>query len=81
MLVNQLKKYTQEYSQREIGIVDYCVFIIIALLCFLSFSQDDITVTLCHAAMLLRGENPYSVPPYPSYMPTTYLIFALWEIP
>lgn len=78
-------------NRKEIDIyyVDWIFFAVLAFLCYLLFSQVDIRITAEHSFVLLQGNirdfysacyewnGAYAA----NYMPSTYIIFALWNLP
>ena len=74
---------------KEITINDWILFGFISLFCFLSFQQGDIYHTVISSYTYLRGHilDFYSYNttlPFVqlnNYMPSTYVLFALWNIP
>lgn len=72
---------------KKVEKVDYVIFGAVALLCFFCFQQRDLLHTVgCSVGYLnghildfydYCGENGI----HPSYMPTVYLLFAVWNIP
>lgn len=68
--------------------IDYILFGIIGLVCFLSFQQGDIMHTAGCSYGYLQGHfldfyewDAYQYNMWASYMPSTYLVFAIWNIP
>lgn len=68
--------------------IDYILFGIIAAVCFLTFQQGDIMHTAGCSYGYLQGHfldfydwdaNAYNM--WPSYMPSTYIVYAIWNIP
>lgn len=66
---------------------DYLIFLILAGICFFSFQQNDLLHTAGCSYGYLNGHildfydycGSYGI--HPSYMPSMYLIFAIWNIP
>lgn len=66
---------------------DYLLFLLIAVICFLSFQQSDLMHTAGCSYGYLNGHildfydycDLYDL--HPSYMPSMYLMFAIWNIP
>ncbi len=72
---------------KEFGIVDVIVWFIFAIVCFFSFQQGDILHTAGSSFGYLNGHfwdfydwnKQYLT--VDAYMPTTYIMFAIWNIP
>lgn len=67
---------------------DYILFAICAGICFLVFQQGDIRHTGGCSIAYLQGHildfyewNAYQYDLWASYMPSTYILFAIWNIP
>ncbi len=67
---------------------DYILFAVCALICFLVFQQGDIRHTAGCSFAYLQGHildfyewNVKQADMYASYMPSTYILFAIWNIP
>ncbi len=66
---------------------DYLIFVVVALICFLCFQQRDLQHTAGCSVGYLNGHifsfydycGEYDI--HPSYMPTIYILFAVWNIP
>lgn len=83
-------KKTRVLSSTEatVSVLDYIVYVIIALMCFLTFQQGDIMHTAGSSYGFLQGHIldyydwvAYEYNIWDSYMPSTYILFALWNIP
>ncbi|MFQ9510812.1 MAG: glycosyltransferase 87 family protein [Lachnospiraceae bacterium] len=67
--------------------IDYILFLIIAAFCFLAFQQGDLLHTAGSSFGYLNGhildfyDYDASFGIHPSYMPSTYILFAIWNIP
>lgn len=68
--------------------IDYILFGALAVICYLTFQQGDIMHTAGCSYGYLQGHfldfydwdaNMYNM--WPSYMPATYIVFAIWNIP
>ncbi len=74
---------------RSIGMVDWAVFFIIAIFCYLFFLHGDILCTAGSSISYLGGHitdfyeyNPENgVEIMNNYLPSTYILFAIWNIP
>lgn len=66
---------------------DYVIFLLIAGFCFLSFQQGDLLHTAGCSYGYLNGhildfyDYDASLGIHPSYMPSIYILFAIWNIP
>ncbi len=66
---------------------DYLIFLILAGVCFLSFQQGDLIHTAGCSYGYLNGHildfydycGTFDI--HPSYMPSMYILFAIWNIP
>ncbi len=66
---------------------DYLIFALVAAVCFLCFQQRDLMHTVGCSVGYLNGHildfydycGQYDI--HPSYMPTVYILFAIWNIP
>lgn len=66
---------------------DYVIFAAVALICFFCFQQRDLLHTVGCSVGYLNGHildfydycGTYDI--HPSYMPTVYMLFAVWNIP
>ena len=71
----------------RIGPADQVIFLILALFCFFCFQQRDLMHTAGCSVGYLNGHFPdfydycgsYGI--HPSYMPTVYILFAVWNLP
>lgn len=83
----KLKKYIVEKFNTPLCKVDYIILIGIVFICYFSFENLDITHTAGCSIAYLNGhfldfyEYNAQFDLYPSYMPSTYLLFAIWNIP
>ena len=79
-------KKIKEYF-REVTIVDYIIAVIIMVFCFFSYQHADVLHTGGSSFAYLNGHfwdfYDYNAKylKVNNYMPTTYLFFALWNIP
>ncbi len=72
---------------KELCFWDYLIFLILAGICFLSFQQNDLLHTAGCSYGYLNGHildfydycGQFDI--HPSYMPSMYLLFAIWNIP
>lgn len=67
---------------------DYILFAVCAVICYLVFQQGDIMHTAGCSFAYLQGHildfyewNVKAAGMYASYMPSTYILFAIWNIP
>lgn len=67
---------------------DYLIFCIVAGICFVSFQHGDILHTAGSSIGYLHGHildfydyNAENFGIYDSYMPSSYILFAIWNIP
>ena len=66
---------------------DYLIFALVAAVCFFCFQQRDLLHTTGCSVGYLNGHirdfydycGTYDI--HPSYMPTVYILFAIWNIP
>lgn len=80
--------HIQKYI-KNLTVLDYILFGLIALFCFLLFSHVDASTTAHNASTYLNGNilNFYSAchdlhGGYgANYLPTTFIFYALWDIP
>jgi hypothetical protein len=74
-------------SSNELSIKDYILFGILAIFCFLSFNHDDITFTSTAGSAFLNGHfldfYDYNLKNIGicNYLPSTYILFAIWGLP
>ncbi|MBE5949658.1 MAG: DUF2029 domain-containing protein [Lachnospiraceae bacterium] len=67
--------------------IDYILFFVIAVGCFFSFQNSDIVHTVSSSVGCLNGhwldfyDYNAQFELYDSYMPSTYILFAIWNIP
>ncbi len=73
--------------EKPLTIWDYVVFLVLAMFCFLVFQQNDLLHTAGSSYGFLNGhildfyDYDASCGIHPSYMPSIYLLFAVWNIP
>lgn len=80
-------KFGDRIAERPLLIWDYVIFAILALFCFLVFQQNDLLHTAGCSYGYLNGHildfydycAEFGI--HPSYMPSTYILFAIWNIP
>ncbi len=74
--------------EKPLTMFDYVIFGIIAILCFIAFQHGDILQTAGSSYAFLQGHildfydytaNEYGM--WNTYMPSTYIMFAIWNIP
>lgn len=75
-------------TEKPLKKIDYIIFAIFGIVCFLTFQQGDIMHTAGCSYGYLQGHfwdfyewDAYQYNMWASYMPSTYLVFALWNIP
>ena len=83
------RKLHLRYYVQNITILDYIIFGLIALFCFLLFSHVDASTTAHNASSYLDGyilnfysgchelNGGYAA----NYLPTTFILYAIWDIP
>lgn len=76
-------------SKNGAGVIEWILFVAIAVLSYVFFTHQDILVTAGHSLELLNGhitdfysackktDGTYGA----NYFPTTFIIFAIWNIP
>lgn len=84
-----MKKLGILSADREpLCLFDYIVFAVIAIACYVTFQQGDIMHTAGSSYGYLQGHildyydwvaHEYNI--WDSYMPSTYIMFAIWNIP
>ena len=74
--------------EKPLSVFDYIIFAVIGLVCFLCFQQGDIMHTAGSSYGFLQGHIldyydwvAYEYDIWDSYMPSTYILFAIWNIP
>lgn len=79
---------TETITEKPLRNIDYIIFAILAVICFLTFQQGDIMHTAGCSYGYLQGHfldfyewDAYQYNMWASYMPSTYLVFAIWNIP
>jgi hypothetical protein len=68
---------------------DWVLFAVLAVACFFLFAQQDLEITADNSYLLLEGHilDFYSAAtawwgePSANYLPSTYFVFALWNLP
>ncbi len=75
-------------TEKPLHKIDYIIFAALAVVCFLTFQQGDIMHTAGCSYGYLQGHfwdfyewDAYQYNMWGSYMPSTYLVFAFWNIP
>lgn len=75
-------------TEKPLQKIDYIIFAIFGAVCFLTFQQGDIMHTAGCSYGYLQGHfwdfyewDAYHYNMWASYMPSTYLVFAVWNIP
>lgn len=73
--------------EKPLTVLDYVIFAILAVVCFFSFQHGDILHTAGSSFGYLNGhffdfyEYNSQFHIYDSYMPSSYMMFAVWNIP
>ena len=81
------RKIWDRIVEKPLTIWDYVAFLALALFCFLTFQQNDLLHTAGSSYGFLNGhildfyDYDASCGIHPSYMPSIYLLFAIWNIP
>ena len=80
---------TDTIAENGVGILEWVLFGVVAVLCYLFFCHEDILITASHSMVYLDGhitdfysackeaDGIYAA----NYLPTTFLIFAVWNLP
>lgn len=70
-------------SPKPLSIIDWIIFAFLALLCYFSFQQADLLTTAPAGMAYLNGHilDFYDFTGGSNYMPSTYILFAIWDIP
>lgn len=75
-------------TEKPLRKIDYIIFAVLAVSCFFTFQQGDIMHTAGCSYGYLQGHfwdfyewDAYEYNMWASYMPSTYLVFAIWNIP
>lgn len=82
-----MEKAEKNHKLSEFGIVDYVIWGILALICFFCFQQGDILHTAGSSLSFLNGhiwdfyDENLKYLSADAYLPSTYIIFAIWNIP
>lgn len=74
-------------AEKPLHLWDYLIFLVIALFCFFVFQQTDLVHTTGCSYGYLNGHildfydycAEFDI--HPSYLPSTYILFAIWNIP
>lgn len=83
----QKKKIRLNILAEPVRKVDYLLFFVAAFLCALFFQQLDLLITAGGSLIYLNGHfsdlYAYATQHYTelNYLPSTYLVFALWNLP
>lgn len=87
-MLKKIKKLNDQ-DNLHINFLDWIIFMVCALGCYLLFAQVDIRITAEHSFKLLEGHiadfytacyewnGAYAA----NYLPSTYIVFALWNLP
>ena len=88
-----LKSYNKKFNElliaNYITRLDWAIFIVISVFCFLSFQQGDIYHSVASSFTYLNGHifdfykynTTLEYIKLNNYMPSTYILFAIWNIP
>lgn len=75
-------------TEKPLRKIDYIIFAILGIVCFFTFQQGDIMHTAGCSYSYLQGHildfyewGAYEYNMWASYMPSTYIVFAIWNIP
>lgn len=82
------KKRINVYNQK-LKCIDWAFFLISAVVCYILFCQVDIRITAEHSFILLQGNitdfyeacKEWNGAYAANYLPSTYMVFAIWNIP
>lgn len=81
-------KVSSKAIEKPLSKFDYIAFAVIGIMCYLSFQQGDIMHTAGSSFGFLQGHIldyydwvAYEYDIWDSYMPSTYILFAIWNIP
>lgn len=82
------KSRVLQVTEKPLKAYDYIIFAVVGLVCFLCFQQGDIMHTAGSSYGFLEGHIfdyydwvAYEYDIWDSYMPSTYILFAIWNIP
>lgn len=84
---NKKPFHITDIAEKPLTIWDYIVFLVLAAFCFLAFQQGDLLHTAGSSYGYLNGhildfyDYDASCGIHPSYMPSIYILFAIWNIP
>ena len=84
---HQKSALTAAIAEKPLLIWDYVIFAVLAIFCFFVFQQSDLLHTAGCSYGYLNGHfrdfydycGIYDI--HPAYMPTFYILFAIWNIP
>lgn len=85
--VNHNYKIRLQIAENPLHLWDYLIFLVIALFCFFVFQHTDLLHTTGCSYGYLNGHildfydycAEFDI--HPSYLPSTYILFAIWNIP
>ena len=85
--VNHNYKIRLQIAENPLHLWDYLIFLVIALFCFFVFQHTDLLHTTGCSYGYLNGHildfydycAEFDI--HPSYLPSTYTLFAIWNIP
>ena len=89
-LINFNKKIRESLTCNNITRLDWAIFIVISVFCFLSFNQlDDMYHTVASSFTYLNGHifdfykynTTLEYIKLNNYMPSSYILFAIWNFP
>ncbi len=89
-LIEHCKKFRELLTCNNITRLDWAIFIVISVFCFLSFNQFyDMRHTVASSFTYLNGHifdfykynSNLEYIKYNHYMPSTYILFAIWNFP
>lgn len=82
-----IKKIRSRLTEKPLTLWDYAIFAVLAVICYLCFVQGDIKHTAGCSVGYLNGhifdfyDYCATFDIHPSYMPSIYILFAIWNIP
>ena len=88
-LIEHCKKFRELLTCNNITRLDWAIFIVISVFCFLSFQQGDMFHTVTSSFTYLNGHildfykynTTLEYIKLNNYMPSTYILFAIWNFP
>ena len=88
-MLNKIWAKVDKMPKKGVGFIEWVFFAVIAVISYIFFCHQDILVTAGHAVEYLNGyitdfysackatDGTYGA----NYLPTTFIIFAIWNIP